>query len=191
MPGTADHYTGATLWLTGLPAAGKSTLAQAVAKHLDDHGRRVEVLDGDDLRTNLSADLGFSSEDRDTHVRRVGFVAQLLASHDVIVLVPVIAPYAHSRTAVHEHHSARRTPFLEVHVATPLDECVRRDPKGLYAQARTGRLSGLTGVDDAYEPPEEPHLRINTAESDTTAASHALCRLLDEHGVLTHPGLCR
>lgn len=181
----AEDVTGATLWLTGLPGSGKSTLAGTVAEQIAEKGRRVEVLDGDELRTNLSSGLGFSAEDRDTHVRRVGFVARLLAGNGVIALVPVIAPYAHSRAAVREHHAARGATFLEVHVATPLEECMRRDPKGLYAKARSGELHGLTGLDDVYEPPENPQLRLNTTEVDIGNSSGALRDLLGRHGVLT------
>lgn len=171
------------MWLTGLPGAGKSTLARGLAQELFEHGHGVEVLDGDDLRTNLSADLGFSAHDRDVHVRRVGFVAQLLASHGVVVLVPVIAPYARARTAVRQHHRSRGATFLEVHVATPVTECMRRDPKGLYARATAGQLSGLTGFDAVYEEPEEPELRVDTADVDVATACDAVCELLEGHGV--------
>lgn len=172
---------GATVWLTGLPGSGKSTLASAVARELLDAGRAVEVLDGDELRANLSRDLGFSASDRDTHVRRVGFVARMLARNGVVVLVPVIAPYAHSRAAVRGEHEDSGTAFLEVHVATPLRECMRRDPKGLYAKATSGQLSGLTGLDAVYEEPEQPQLRLDTTESDIVTG----CELV--RGLLQRP----
>ncbi|MCF6526662.1 adenylyl-sulfate kinase, partial [Streptomyces sp. JJ36] len=142
--------TGATVWLTGLPSAGKTTIARALAERLAGEGHRVEVLDGDEIRTFLSAGLGFSREDRETNVQRIGFVARLLASHGVKALVPVIAPYADSREAVRKRHQAAGTPFLEVHVATPVEVCSERDVKGLYARQAAGELSGLTGVDDPY-----------------------------------------
>jgi adenylylsulfate kinase len=157
-----DRRPGATVWLTGLPSAGKSTIAAALAQRLGAEGHRVELLDGDVLRTHLTGDLGFSRSDRDTNVHRVGFVARLLARNGVIVLVPVIAPYAAARAKVRAEHAADGTMFIEVHVATPLDVCAERDVKGLYAKQRAGELSGLTGVDDPYEIPQSPELRLDT-----------------------------
>ncbi|GAA3867865.1 adenylyl-sulfate kinase [Streptomyces sedi] len=168
---------GATVWLTGLPSAGKTTLARALAERLTAEGHRVEVLDGDEIRAFLSAGLGFSREDRHTNVRRIGFVAELLASHGVKALVPAIAPYADSREAVRKHHEAAGTRYLEVHVATPVEVCSARDVKGLYAKQASGELTGLTGVDDPYEAPVDPELRIETHErpvADSAAALHAL-----------------
>lgn len=176
-----QHVT--TVWLTGLSGAGKSTVADAVADRLRAAGRAVEVLDGDELRRNLSAGLGFSRQDRDTHVRRVGFVAELLARHGVVVLVPVIAPYAATRDEVRAAHDAHGTGYLEVHVATPLGECVRRDVKGLYAKAATGELTGMTGVDDPYEEPDKPDLRLDTTGLDVAAAATAVLDLLTERGI--------
>ena len=173
----------ATVWLTGLSGAGKTTIAEALAGWLRAAGREVEVLDGDELRRGLSAGLGFSREDRDTHVRRVGFVAELLARHGVIALVPVIAPYAATRDEVRAQHDARGTGYLEVHVATPLVECVRRDVKGLYAKAAAGELVGMTGMDDPYEEPDKPDLRLDTTGLDVTAAARRVMDLLIERGV--------
>jgi adenylylsulfate kinase len=174
---------GATVWLTGLSGAGKTTIASTIAKQLHAAGREVEVLDGDEVRRGLSADLGFSREDRDTHVRRVGFVAELLARHGVIALVPVIAPYAATRDEVRAQHDAHGTGYLEVHVATPLAECVRRDVKGLYARAAAGELTGMTGVDDPYETPDKPDLRVDTTGTDVVAAARRVMDLLTERGV--------
>jgi adenylylsulfate kinase len=174
---------GATVWLTGLPSAGKTTIARALADRLTGLGHRVEVLDGDEIRTFLSAGLGFSAEDRDTNVRRIGFVAELLASHGVKTLVPVIAPYAHSREAVRKRHQEAGTGYLEVHVATPLDICSARDVKGLYAQQAAGDLTGLTGVDDPYETPEDPDLRIDTQGRTTDASATAVYELLTRRGL--------
>ncbi|MCH6163232.1 adenylyl-sulfate kinase [Streptomyces marispadix] len=175
---------GATVWLTGLPSAGKTTIARALAERLAARGRRVEVLDGDEIRTFLSAGLGFSRADRDRNVQRIGFVAELLASHGVIVLVPVIAPYADSRAAVRERHQAAGTGYLEVHVATPVEVCSQRDVKGLYARQAAGEISGLTGVDDPYEAPAEPDLRIETHRQDVEESTAALNALLSERGLL-------
>jgi adenylylsulfate kinase len=157
---------GATLWFTGLPSAGKSTIAHALAQDLNAAGERVQVLDGDEVRPHLSAGLGFSREDRDINVTRIGWVARMLASHGVIVLVPVIAPYAAARDAVRDDHGRLAVPFAEVHVATPLEVAEARDVKGLYARARSGDLQGLTGVDDPYEVPSQAELVVDTASVD-------------------------
>ncbi|PWI41394.1 adenylyl-sulfate kinase [Streptomyces sp. ICBB 8177] len=174
---------GATVWLTGLPSAGKTTIAHALAGRLRGEGHRVEVLDGDEIREFLSAGLGFSREDRHTNVQRIGFVAELLASHGVKALVPVIAPYADSREAVRKRHEAAGTRYLEVHVATPVEVCSVRDVKGLYAKQAAGQLSGLTGVDDPYEAPAAPDLRIETHTQDASASAAALHALLTERGL--------
>jgi adenylylsulfate kinase len=161
---------GATLWFTGLPSAGKSTIAHALAEQLRTAGERVQVLDGDDVRPHLSAGLGFSRQDRDINVTRIGWVARMLASHGVIVLVPVIAPYAEARDAVRDDHDRVAVPFAEVHVATPLEIAEARDVKGLYARARRGELRGLTGVDDPYEVPTQAELVVDTGSVDLETA---------------------
>jgi adenylylsulfate kinase len=168
---------GATLWFTGLPSAGKSTVAHALADRLRADGVDVEVLDGDEVRPHLSAGLGFSRADRDVNVRRIGWVARLLASHGTVVLVPVIAPYAEARQAVRDDHEARGVPFAEVFVSTSLEVAEQRDVKGLYARARRGEITGMTGVDDPYEQPATAELELDTAtlDLDTSAAkAHAL-----------------
>ncbi|MCK8681027.1 adenylyl-sulfate kinase [Streptomyces lichenis] len=175
--------TGATVWLTGLPSAGKTTIAHELAARLRAEGRRVEVLDGDEVREFLSAGLGFSREDRHTNVQRIGFVAELLASHGVHVLVPVIAPYADSREAVRKRHGAEGTPYLEVHIATPVEVCSVRDVKGLYAKQAAGEISGLTGVDDPYEEPERPDLRIESQHQTVAESAEAVYALLSERGL--------
>ena len=161
---------GATLWFTGLPSAGKSTIAHALAEQLHSVGERVQVLDGDEVRPHLSAGLGYSREDRDVNVTRIGWVARMLASHGVIVLVPVIAPYAEARDAVRDDHDRGAVPFAEVHVATPLEIAEARDVKGLYARARRGELRGLTGVDDPYEVPTQAELVVDTGTVDLETA---------------------
>ena len=180
----AQRPRGATVWLTGLPSAGKTTIARALAVRLREEGRSVEVLDGDELRTHLTAGLGFSREDRDTNVRRVGFVARLLARNGVTVLVPVIAPYAATRADVRAAHEADGTAFVEVHVATPVDVCAQRDVKGLYAKQRAGELTGLTGVDDPYEIPESPELRLDTRGSTAEESAAKVHAALAERGWL-------
>lgn len=171
------------MWLTGLPGAGKSTIASTVESMVAG-AVETEILDGDELRTTISSDLGFSAEHRDTHGRRVGFVAELLASHRILVLVPVIAPRADTRQAVRNHHRSRDTAFVEVYVATPVTECARRDPKGLYARAYAGELTGLTGVDDVYEPPDHPDLTLDTTDVDAAAAARSVLQLLVERNLL-------
>ena len=169
---------GATLWFTGLPSAGKTTIAHALADRLTAPGHRIQVLDGDDVRQHLSQGLGYSREDRDVNVRRIGWVARLLASHGVVVLVPVIAPYADARKAVRDDHAAAGVPFAEIFVSTSLEVAEARDVKGLYARARRGELAGLTGVDDPYERPLAPELVIDTARVDLELAVERLEALL-------------
>lgn len=171
---------GATVWLTGLPSAGKTTIAYALAERLRAEGRRVEVLDGDEIREFLSAGLGFSREDRHTNVQRIGLVAEVLARNGITTLVPVIAPYADSREAVRERHAGSGTPYLEVHVATPVEVCSVRDVKGLYARQAAGEISGLTGVDDPYETPADPDLRIESHTQSVQESAAALHALLTE-----------
>ncbi|WP_217546996.1 adenylyl-sulfate kinase [Streptomyces sp. GbtcB6] len=169
--------TGATVWLTGLPSAGKTTIAYELAGRLRADGHLVEVLDGDEIREFISAGLGFSREDRHTNVQRIGFVAELLARNGVKALVPVIAPYADSRDAVRKRHDENGTAYVEVHVATPVEVCSVRDVKGLYAKQAAGELTGLTGVDDPYEEPETPDLRIESQHQsvqESAASVHAL-----------------
>jgi len=160
--------SGFTIWLTGLPCSGKSTIARTLARRLLARGRRVEVLDGDLIRQSLSYGLGFSREDRDRNILRVAFVANLLARNDVIVIVAVVSPYRAARD------EARRVlqRFFEVHVDCPLNECERRDVKGMYKRARAGELRGFTGVDDPYEAPLQPELTLSTSlqSSDESAA---------------------
>lgn len=152
---------GTTLWFTGLPSAGKTTLARAVAAQVQGP---VELLDGDEVRTFLSAGLGLSKADRDTNVLRIGWVAATVARHGVLVLASVISPYAETRRAVRALHADKGAAFLEVHVAAPVDVCAQRDVKGLYARQRAGEISGMTGVDAPYEAPEHPELRVPTHE---------------------------
>lgn len=177
-----DVTSGATVWLTGLPSAGKTTIALEVAGRLRAEGRPVEVLDGDEIREFLSAGLGFGRADRHTNVQRIGFVAELLARNGVTVLVPVIAPYADSREAVRKRHAAAGTRYLEVHVATPVEVCGERDVKGLYARQAAGELTGLTGVDDPYEEPAAPDLRIESQDQTVEESAAAVYALIGERG---------
>jgi adenylylsulfate kinase len=159
---------GFVLWLTGLSGAGKSTIANAVAPSLADRGHRVEVLDGDEVRTNLCQGLGFSREDRDTNIARIGYVAGKLAKHGVAVVVAAISPYRQARDKVR----AGVDNFVEVHVAAPVSTCVERDVKGLYAKALAGEIKNFTGVSDPYEAPLEPEITLHT-ERETVQESVA------------------
>lgn len=149
---------GVTIWLTGLSGAGKTTITQALEQKLRDGGYKLEVLDGDVVRTNLTKGLGFSKEDRDTNIRRIGFVANLLTRNGVIVLVSAISPYR----AVREEVRQTIGDFVEVFVNAPLAVCEDRDVKGLYAKARSGEIKGFTGIDDPYEPPTAPDVECRT-----------------------------
>ncbi|MGW3109352.1 adenylyl-sulfate kinase [Streptomyces sp. NPDC001100] len=181
---TTARAQGATVWLTGLPSAGKTTIAQHLSDRLRAEGRRVEVLDGDEVRRFLSAGLGFSREDRNTNVQRIGLVSEVLARNGVLSVVPVIAPYADSREAVRKRHEASGTPYIEVHVATPVEVCSERDVKGLYARQAAGALTGLTGVDDPYEPPTDPALTLRTQTQSPQESADAVYAVLAERGLL-------
>ena len=152
---------GFTLWFTGLSGAGKTTIAELVGPELERHGYTVEYLDGDVVRTHLSKGLGFSKADRDTNIERIGWVASRLTRHDAAVLVSAISPYEETRAKARELVE-EFGPFIEVHVATSVEECARRDVKGLYARAFAGELKEFTGVSDPYEEPVDPELRIDT-----------------------------
>ncbi len=171
---------GATVWLTGLSGSGKSTVAVAAERALVAAGRPAYVLDGDNLRHGLNADLGFSAADRTENVRRVGHVARLLADAGVVVLVPLISPYRADRAVVRDLHAEAGLRFVEVFVDTPIELCERRDPKGLYAKARAGEISGFTGIDAPYEAPAAPELEIGAdlgIEESTRRLLGALSRL--------------
>jgi adenylyl-sulfate kinase len=165
---------GTTVWFTGLPASGKSTIAAAVEGLLLSVGRPAYVLDGDNLRHGLCGDLGFSRVDRAENVRRVAHVAHLLADAGVVALVSLVSPYASDRALARAMHASDGVLFLEVYVSTPLETCEQRDPKGLYARCRSGSLRGLTGIDDPYEVPEAPDLTVTATQSVDSAAAAVL-----------------
>jgi adenylylsulfate kinase len=171
---------GVTVWFTGLSGAGKTTITRAVEDELRARGCAVEVLDGDLIRTWLSKGLTFSKEDRDTNVRRVGFVANLLSRNGVIVLVSMISPYREIR----EEIRAITQNFLEVYVSTPIEVCESRDVKGLYAQARAGEIKGFTGIDDPYEPPLNPEINCPTADETVEESAARVLRSLEELGYI-------
>jgi adenylylsulfate kinase len=168
---------GRTVWLTGLPSAGKSTIADLMAVDLRRRGVRVEILDGDVVRTYLSKGLGFTKEDRDENIRRIGFVASLLARNAVTVIVAAISPYRQVRDEVRALHRDSR--FFEVHVATPVEVCIVRDVKGLYGKYAKGELKGLTGIDDPYEPPLNPELRLSAHDESPSASAQRTLALIE------------
>jgi adenylylsulfate kinase len=169
---------GVTVWFTGLPSAGKTTIANLVGERLAQGGRPVEVLDGDVVRSHLSRGLGFSKADRDENIRRIGYVAGLLVGHGVTVLVSAVSPYRAVRDELRTT-IGRVGGFLEVHVATDLATCRARDVKGLYARQARGELRGLTGVDDPYEPPLAPELVLDTAVEPPEASADRVLALLE------------
>lgn len=170
---------GATVWFTGLPGAGKTTIATAVEARLIDVGRSAYRLDGDNLRHGLCSDLGFSKGDRETNVGRVGEIARLFADAGTVALVALVSPYTDCREKVRALHERDGLAFLEVFVNTPAAECARRDPKGLYARARNGSLSEMTGVDAPYEEPRAPEVEL-TPEMNVDAATTAVLAALAE-----------
>jgi adenylylsulfate kinase len=180
--GAHPAQLGLTVWFTGLSSAGKSTLSRAVCDLLCDTGYDVEVLDGDLIRRELSKGLGFSKEDRDENIRRIGFVADLLSRHGVIVLVSAISPYR----AIRDEIRSRIGRFVEVHVDAPLAVCEERDVKGLYRKARSGELRQFTGIDDPYEPPLNPevvcHTDRETVEQSAEKVFASIRRYLGQSG---------
>ena len=174
----ARPWRGATVWFTGLSGSGKSTVAVEVEHRLVAGGRPAYLLDGDNLRQGLNGDLGFSADDRTENVRRVGEVARLFADAGVVALVPVISPYVADRDRVRAIHVLAGLPFLEVFVDTPLDVCEARDPKGLYAKARAGEITGFTGIDDPYEAPPSPDLRLTPADGSPAEQAARVLALL-------------
>src|ERR1019366_1027687 len=165
-------HPGLTVWFTGLSGSGKSTLSLAVSEHLAANGYRVQLLDGDEVRTFLSRDLGFSKQDRDENIRRIGYVAELLTKNGVITLVSAISPYRDARDAVR----ARIPNFFEVYVNAPVEECERRDTKGLYKRARAGEIKVFTGISDPYEQPLNPYLECRT---DLETIPESIQRVID------------
>jgi adenylyl-sulfate kinase len=169
---------GFTLWFTGLSGAGKSTLADAVAKELRHRGLKVEILDGDEVRTNLSKGLGFSKEDRDTNIRRIGYVCNLLSRNGVVAISAAISPYREVR----DHNRKAIGNFVEVYVKCSIEELARRDVKGLYKKALAGELPNFTGVSDPYEPPLAPEVTVDTERQSQAQSVRAILDYLERAG---------
>jgi adenylylsulfate kinase len=193
----ADTTKGFTVWLTGLPCAGKSTIARSLSRRLLEHGRLVEVLDGDLVRENISKGLGFSRAERDTNVRRIGFVAKLLTRNGVATIVSAISPYRSVRQEVRSDVGQ----FVEVYVDCPLSVCEERDVKGMYAKARAGQLTAFTGIDDPYEAPDQPEVVVRTSVDSVEESVSQILDVLIRLGYVganalvgdtaTHPALRR
>ncbi|MDX2216617.1 MAG: adenylyl-sulfate kinase [Oculatellaceae cyanobacterium bins.114] len=176
---------GVTVWFTGLSGAGKTTLRMAVEQELRAQNLKVEVLDGDIVRENLTKGLGFSKADRDENIRRIGFVAHLLTRNGVIVLVSAISPYREIRDQVRDKIGN----FIEVYVNAPLDVCEQRDVKGLYKKARAGEIKQFTGIDDPYEPPLNPEVECKTAEESLEESTAKVLGQLEALGYIAPPSL--
>jgi adenylyl-sulfate kinase len=173
-------HKGFTLWFTGLSGSGKSTLSERIYRRLLDSGAKVELLDGDEVRTHLSKGLGFSKEDRDTNIRRIGFVAELLSKHGVIAITAAISPYRETRDAVR----ARIGNFVEIHMDCPIAVLAERDVKGLYKKALAGEIPHFTGVSDPYEPPVSPELRVDSSSEDIAVSEERVWQLLKDRGLI-------
>jgi adenylyl-sulfate kinase len=177
---------GATVWLTGLPSSGKSTLGAALEHRLVERGCNAYLLDGDNLRHGISSDLGFSRTDRERNVRRVGELARLFADSGAIALVALVSPYEATRMQVRERHEREGLPFVEIFINTPLWLCVERDPKGLYARALGGELEHFTGIDDPYEAPRRADLEL-TPELELEPAVDSVLAVLHDRRIVCAP----
>ena len=175
---------GATLWMTGLSASGKSTVAVALEQVLIQRGKHAYRLDGDNVRHGLNKNLGFSAEDRAENIRRIGEVAKLFADAGLIAITSFISPYRADREIAREVHAEAGLPFVEVFVDCALDEAERRDPKGLYKKARAGEIKGFTGIDDPYEAPESAEIHLRTDRLSVAESVQALLDHLEREGLL-------
>lgn len=171
---------GFILWLTGLSGSGKTTLAKSLEQDLKERGCLVEVLDGDVVRTNLSKGLSYSRADRETNIRRIGFVAHLLSRNGVVAVVAAISPYRSARNEIRDLGQ----PFIEVYVNAPLEVCESRDPKGLYAMARAGEVVAFTGIDDPYEEPTEPEITCYTSLENVKESVAKITMDLEQRGLI-------
>ena len=180
MTGRSFTHQGFTLWFTGLSGAGKSTISCIIEKRFREAGARVEVLDGDVVRENLSKGLGFSKEDRDINIRRIGFVCELLSRNGVIAIVAAISPYR----AIREEIRERILNFVEIYVECPIDVVSERDVKGLYRKARAGEIREMTGIDDPYEPPERPEIVVDAVRLTPDQSADSILKALEAQGWL-------
>ena len=178
-----SEHPGFTIWFTGLSGAGKTTISDLVAPALRERGLKVEVLDGDVVRTNLSKGLGFSKEDRDTNIRRIAFVANLLSRNGVPVITAAISPYREIRDEARQMMDGR---FIEIYVKASVEACEERDVKGLYAKARSGEIKEFTGVSDPYEEPVDPEITVETEKQTPEESAQQIINYLEKHGWLSN-----
>ncbi len=183
----ADHK-GFTLWMTGLSGSGKSTITEVLIDEFEDRGIPLEVLDGDIVRENLSKGLGFSKEDRDINIRRIAFVADLLSRNGVPVITAAISPYREIRDEARKMHEDAGATFVEVYVATSLEDCEARDTKGLYAKARSGEIKEFTGISDPYEEPLSPEIRVETHDKTPEESAQQVLAYLEGEGLIAAAG---
>jgi adenylylsulfate kinase len=182
-----DHK-GFTLWMTGLSGSGKSTITDVLIDEFEDRDIPLEVLDGDVVRENLSKGLGFSKEDRDTNIRRIAFVADLLSRNGVPVITAAISPYREIRDEARKMHEDAGATFVEVYVATSLEDCEARDTKGLYAKARSGEIKEFTGISDPYEEPLNPEVRVETHDKTPEESAQQVMAYLEEQELIPASG---
>ncbi len=175
---------GFVLWFTGLSGSGKSTVADLVVPELRERGVKIEVLDGDVVRTNLSKGLGFSKEGRDTNILRVGFVANLLARNGLAACCACISPYTEIRDTVRRQVEGDGGTFIEIFMDAPLDDCIQRDPKGLYKKALAGEIKQFTGIDDPYEPPENPEIVLKTHDAPPEESARQVLEYLEKESLI-------
>jgi adenylylsulfate kinase len=175
---------GCTIWFTGLSGSGKSTIAYTLEHALVQRGHLAYVLDGDNIRHGLNKNLGFSAEDREENIRRIGEVAKLFADTGIITMTSFISPYRKDRDNVRALHDQGKLLFIEVHVNTPISTCEQRDPKGLYKKARAGQLKNFTGIDDPYEPPAKPELTLDATNVSPQEATVRLLSYLEERRII-------
>ena len=181
----ANRERGCVIWFTGLSGSGKTTIAHVVEEKLLDAGVGVEILDGDVVRENLSKGLGFSKEDRDINIRRIAFVADLLSRNGVPVITAAISPYKAIRDEARQLHRENGAAFVEVFVATSLEDCEERDTKGLYAKARAGEIKEFTGISDPYEEPENPEIRVETHDKTPEQSAQQIVEYLETEGLIS------
>ncbi len=182
---SAASHRGFVLWFTGLSGAGKSTLAEGLYAEFRRRGYRAELLDGDEVRTHLSKGLGFSKEDRDTNIRRIGWVARVLARNGVIAITAAISPYREVREEIRRLASDDGAPFIEVYADAPLEAVAGRDVKGLYKKALAGELPHFTGVSDPYEPPAHPEITAHTSRESIEESSARILSYLEQAGLIS------